>query len=60
MNSRITFTILHDLIIFAISFFVALWIRLDLDYALTQARLARILRASDWDNKKKEPILWKI
>jgi len=34
--------------------------KLDLDYALTQARLARILRASDWDNKKKEPILWKI
>lgn len=26
--------------------------------ALTQARLARILRWSDWDNVKKEPILW--
>jgi DNA polymerase-1 len=26
--------------------------------ALTQARLARILRWSDWDNTKKEPILW--
>jgi DNA polymerase-1 len=26
--------------------------------ALTQARMARILRASDWDDKKKEPILW--
>lgn len=34
--------------------------KLDLDYALTQARLARILRASDWDNKKEKPILWKI
>jgi DNA polymerase-1 len=27
-------------------------------YALTQARLARILRWSDWDSEKKEPILW--
>jgi DNA polymerase-1 len=26
--------------------------------ALRQARLARILRWSDWDNEKKEPILW--
>jgi DNA polymerase I len=26
--------------------------------ALTQARLARILRWTDWDSKKKEPILW--
>lgn len=26
--------------------------------ALVQARLARILRWSDWDSKKKEPILW--
>lgn len=26
--------------------------------ALVQARMARILRASDWDDKKKEPILW--
>lgn len=28
------------------------------DYALQQARVARILRASDYDFKKKEPILW--
>jgi DNA polymerase-1 len=28
------------------------------DDALTQARLARILRASDWDAKNKQPILW--
>jgi 5'-3' exonuclease len=28
------------------------------DDALVQARLARILRASDWDDEKKEPILW--
>jgi DNA polymerase-1 len=28
------------------------------DAALTQARLARILRRSDWDDVKKEPILW--
>ena len=34
--------------------------KLDEDYALTQARLARILRASDWNDKTKEPILWKI
>ena len=34
--------------------------KLDKKYALTQARLARILRASDWDNKKEKPILWKI
>ena len=26
--------------------------------ALTQARVARILRASDYDFKRKEPILW--
>jgi DNA polymerase-1 len=26
--------------------------------ALVQARLARILRWTDWDNEKKEPILW--
>lgn len=25
---------------------------------VTQARMARILRASDWDSKRKEPILW--
>ena len=29
------------------------------DDALTQARLARILRWSDWDAEKGEPILWK-
>ena len=34
--------------------------KLDEEYALTQARLARILRASDWNNETKEPILWKI
>ena len=34
--------------------------KLDKKYALTQARLARILRASDWDSKKEKPILWKI
>jgi DNA polymerase-1 len=28
------------------------------DHALLQARLARILRWTDWDSKKKEPILW--
>jgi len=28
------------------------------DYALQQARMARILRASDWNNETKEPILW--
>lgn len=28
------------------------------DAALVQARLARILRWSDWDSEKKEPILW--
>jgi DNA polymerase-1 len=28
------------------------------DDALLQARLARILRASDWNSEKKEPILW--
>lgn len=28
------------------------------DYALTQARVARILRAEDWDAEKREPILW--
>jgi hypothetical protein len=26
--------------------------------ALTQARLARILRWSDWDAKERKPILW--
>ena len=30
MNFRILFTILHDFIFFGISFFVALWVRLDL------------------------------
>ena len=28
------------------------------DDAIVQARMARILRASDWDDKLKEPILW--
>jgi DNA polymerase-1 len=28
------------------------------EFALTQARVARILRASDYDFKKKQPILW--
>lgn len=28
------------------------------DYALTQARVARILRSCDYDFQKKEPILW--
>tara|TARA_R100001377_G_scaffold22923_2_gene12332 strand:+ start:8998 stop:9750 length:753 start_codon:yes stop_codon:yes gene_type:complete len=28
------------------------------EYALTQARLARILRATDWDDEKQKPILW--
>lgn len=28
------------------------------DYALTQARLARILRCTDWDDVAKEPVLW--
>lgn len=28
------------------------------EYALLQARLARILRASDWDFETKQPILW--
>ena len=31
----------------------------DEEAALLQARLARILRDSDWDSEKKEPILWK-
>lgn len=31
---------------------------LDEEYALTQARLARILRAEDYDFEKEEPILW--
>ena len=33
---------------------------LDEAYALTQARLARILRFSDWDSKNKKPILWSL
>ena len=33
---------------------------LDEEYALTQARLARILRVSDWDAKQQRPILWNI
>ncbi len=32
---------------------------LDADYALTQARLARILHFTDYDFKKKEAILWR-
>jgi DNA polymerase-1 len=28
------------------------------DYALQQARMARILRASDWNSETQEPILW--
>jgi DNA polymerase-1 len=32
--------------------------KLGVGYALEQARVARILRASDFDFKKKEPILW--
>lgn len=32
--------------------------KLDEEYALTQARLARILRTSDWDSKKNIPLLW--
>lgn len=31
---------------------------LDADYALTQARLARILRHGDYNHETKEPILW--
>jgi len=34
MNIRILITILHDLIFFGVSFFVSLWIRLDLNSAL--------------------------
>ena len=28
------------------------------DLALINARLARILRFTDWDSEKREPILW--
>jgi DNA polymerase-1 len=28
------------------------------DYAVLQARLARILRFSDWDSERKQPLLW--
>ena len=34
MNKKITITIIHDFIIFFFSFFLALWLRLDLDYSL--------------------------
>jgi DNA polymerase-1 len=34
------------------------WDKLAHEAALVQARLSRILRASDWDFKKKCPILW--
>ena len=33
---------------------------LDKDYALSQARCARILRETDWDSNKQEPILWTL
>ena len=29
-----------------------------IDDVYHQARLARILRADEWDNKKQQPILW--
>jgi len=32
--------------------------KLDFNYALTQARLARILRSTDWDDEKGEVKLW--
>ena len=32
--------------------------KLNYDYALTQARLARILRFEDWDVEKNQIILW--
>jgi len=32
--------------------------KLDFNYALTQARLARILRSTDWDDEKGQVILW--
>ena len=32
--------------------------KLDFNYALKQARLARILRSTDWDDEKGEVILW--
>ena len=38
MNIRILITILHDLIFFGVSFFISLWIRLDLDSALILCR----------------------
>ena len=38
MNIRILITILHDLIFFGVSFFVSLWIRLDLNSALILCR----------------------
>ncbi len=38
MNFRIIITILHDLIIFGFSFFVALWVRLDFESALSLSR----------------------
>ena len=34
MNYRITLTIIHDLLIFGLSFFIALWIRLDIFTAI--------------------------
>ena len=38
MNIRILITILHDFVFFGISFFVSLWIRLDLNSALNLCR----------------------
>ncbi len=38
MNFRIIITILHDLIIFGFSFFVALWVRLDFESALSLSK----------------------
>ena len=34
MNKKISITILHDFIIFCLSFFVALWLRLDFEYSI--------------------------
>ena len=38
MNIRILITILHDFVFFGVSFFVSLWIRLDLSSALNLSR----------------------
>ena len=34
MNKKITITVFHDFFIFCLSFFVALWLRLDFDYSV--------------------------